>query len=153
MKLSKNFTLEEFLVSRTAERNGIDMTPPDDVVKNLTRLCEEYLQPLRDYVYRAIYISSGYRPPELNKLIGGSKTSAHQYGCAVDFKVVRQTPFVTCATIKEMKLPDYDQLIHEFGRWVHWGISAEPRCMDLTACRRDGKVAYVNGIVTMESLA
>jgi len=151
MKLSKNFTLEEFLVSQTAERHGIDMTPPPDVVEQLERLCVEILQPLRDYVYRSIHISSGYRPPELNKKIGGSKTSAHMDGRAADLKVVRQTPFQTCTTIQQMKLP-YDQLIHEFGRWVHVGIADSPRCQDLTACRIEGKVKYVIGIQTMEAL-
>lgn len=149
MRLSKNFTLEEFLVSRTAERNGIDMTPPPDVVENIQRLVDDCLQPLRDYVQKTIYLSSGYRPPELNTLIGGSKTSAHRYGCAADFRVAGQEPYNTARIIKDLGLP-YDQLIHEFGRWVHLGIAAEPRCMDLTACRRDGKVAYVPGILTIE---
>lgn len=152
MKLSPNFTLEEFLVSQTAERNGIDMTPPDDVVDNLERLCVKCLQPLRDEVGRSIFISSGFRPPELNKLIGGSETSAHQYGRAADFKVAGETPYDTCQTIIRLDLP-FDQVIHEFGRWVHLGMAADPRMQQLTAARIDGRTQYRTGILTMESLA
>ena len=51
MKLSKNFTLEEFIRSNTADRMGIDNVPKDEkVINNLRNLCLEILQPLRDYV-------------------------------------------------------------------------------------------------------
>ena len=96
MRLSKNFTLEEFLLSGVAERFGIDMTPPMEVMENIQQLIDTCLQPLRDDVLSPILITSGYRPLELNKKIGGSKTSAHVRGHAVDFTVVRQRPIDTC---------------------------------------------------------
>jgi hypothetical protein len=149
MKLSANFTLEEFLISQTAERHGIDMTPPPEVVGNLRRLCEGCLQPLRAATNRPIFISSGFRSPELNSLIGGSQTSAHMRGDAADFRVSGMTPFDTCKLIVEMGLP-YDQVIHEFGRWVHLGVSDILRSEQLTAYHKDGKTRYVHGIKTME---
>lgn len=151
-KLSKNFTLEEFLVSQTAERNDIDMTPPPEVVENLQRLVTTCMQPLRDRVRRSIFISSGYRPEMLNVLIGGSKTSQHRFGRACDFKVVRQTPYDTVKLVQEMELP-FDQVIHEFGRWVHLGIAEEPRSQVLTAGRMDGKTVYLPGLESMEVFA
>ena len=151
MRLSKNFQLEEFLVSGTAERDGIDMTPGDVVTENLQRLVTDGLQPLRDELGRGIYISSGFRPLELNKLIGGSKTSEHIYGNAADFKVMGQSPFETCELIVAMGLP-FDQIIHEFGKWVHWGMRDTLRSQQLTAHRHEGKTRYVPGIIRMEDL-
>ncbi len=151
MRLSKNFSLNEFLVSQTAERFGIDMTPSDEIIENIQNLVTSCLQPLRD-VSGPIYISSGFRPLELNTRIGGSKTSAHVQGNAVDFRVTRISPFDVCELIVYMELP-FDQVIHEFGQWTHMGIAAILRKQQLTAYRKDGKVRYVRGIVRMEDLA
>lgn len=151
MRLSKNFTLDEFLVSQTAERHGVDMTPPDWVIENLQRLVDGCLQPLRTDILSPIFISSGFRPLELNTLIGGSKTSQHCNGNAVDFTVVRQTPFDTCELIVAMALP-FDQVIHEFGRWTHLGVADILRGEQLTAYRKDGKTRYIKGILKMEDL-
>lgn len=150
MKLSNNFTLEEFLVSQTAARHSIDMTPPDFVIDNLQRLVDDCLQPLRHQT-GPIFISSGFRPPDLNKKIGGSRTSAHMYGNACDFKVMGQTPFETCTTIINLGLP-FDQLIQEFGRWVHIGSGDTLRQEKLTAYKKDGKTKYSHGILRMEDL-
>ena len=151
MRLSKNFTLDEFLVSQTAERHGIDMTPPDEIVENIQRLVHGCLQPLRDDILSPIFISSGYRPLELNGLINGSATSEHVNGNAVDFTVVRQKPFDTCELIVAMNLP-YDQVINEFGRWVHLGVRDILRAQQLTAYHKDGKTRYATGIQRIEDL-
>ncbi len=149
MRLSKNFTLEEFTRSQTAERFGIDMTPPKFIVDNLRRLVKACLQPLRDEA-GPMYISSGFRPLELNSRIGGSKTSAHVMGNAADFTVTKMSPFDTADLIVAMELP-FDQVIHEFGRWVHLGVADILRGEQLTAYRTD-KVRYTKGIVRMEDL-
>jgi zinc D-Ala-D-Ala carboxypeptidase len=144
LRLSKNFTLDEFLVSQTAARRGIDMTPPPDVIENLQTLVTTCMQPLRDET-GPIFISSGFRPLTLNVAIGGSKTSAHMDGRATDFKVLNQTPYETCKLIIAMDLP-FDQVINEFNKWVHLGIADILRRERLTAYRKDRKVAYVLGI-------
>lgn len=148
MRLSKNFTLEEFLVSQTATRHGIDMTPSDEVIESLQRLVTGCLQPLRDEVGAGIFISSGFRPLELNIKIGGSDTSAHMRGDAADLKVSGQTPFDTCELIVAMGLP-FDQVIHEFGRWVHLGVADILRAEQLTAYKKGGSTRYSHGILTM----
>ncbi len=150
MKLSKNFSLDEFLVSGTAERLDIDMTPDGNIIENLQRLVTGCLQPLRDET-GPIFISSGYRPLELNTRIGGSKTSAHVTGNAADFKVLNQTPFETSQLVVDLELP-VDQIIHEFGRWVHLGVADVLRGQQLTAYRKSGKTRYVTGIIPMEDL-
>lgn len=152
MKLSENFSLGEFLVSQTAERHGIDMTPPEHVIENLTELCVEVLQPIRDGLNSPIVISSGYRPRRLNTLIKGSKTSQHCFGRAADFSVIGMTPFAVCQEISLFSL-SYDQLICEFNRWVHIGIAKEPRGQHLTATRQDGEVVYLPGLLREEELA
>lgn len=152
MRLSNNFSLDEFLLSQTAERQGIDMTPSDEVIGNLKTLCETVLQPLRDLVGSPLIISSGFRPIELNTRIGGSKTSAHVTGRAADFRVIGMTPFAVCETLRDEGI-FYDQNIHEFGRWTHVGIAKNNRDEDLTAYRgSDGRVKYVIGIQRIEDL-
>lgn len=151
MRLSRNFTLEEFLLSQTAERHGIDMTPDEPTIERIQLLVTSCMQPLRDEVNASIFISSGFRPLELNTRIGGSKTSAHMRGDACDFTVVRMTPFEVCELVVAMGLP-IDQIIHEFGKWVHLGVADILRGEQLTAYKKDGKTRYSKGILTMESL-
>lgn len=146
MRISENFTLAEFCISQTAARNGIDMTPPPAVIHNLKWLVLEFMQPIRDAVCAPIAISSGYRPPELNKMIGGSKTSAHMDGRACDFRVFNMSPYETVALILDLELPAFDQVIHEFGRWVHFGIAEDPRGQVLTAKRESGRTVYIAGL-------
>ena len=83
IQLSENFTLFEFLDSSSAIRLKLhqyqeQITEKD--VLNLKRLCENILQPLRDYSKEPIIISSGYRSPQLNRAIGGAKQSDHMTG-------------------------------------------------------------------------
>ena len=142
--------MEEFTVSQTAERFGIDMRPSEIIVDNIRNLVKACLQPLRDEA-GPIYVSSGFRPLELNTRIGGSKTSAHVKGNAVDFSVTNMTPYDVCELIIAMELP-FDQVIHEFGRWTHMGVADVLRGQKLTAYRKDGKVRYTHGIIRMEDL-
>jgi len=146
MKLSENFFLYEFLRSEAATRHDIDMTPPQFVIDNLKSLVVTVLQPLRTQLDRPLVVTSGYRPPKLNKLIGGSKTSAHRTGQAADFHINAMTPYDTCQAILEMDLV-FDQLIHEFAQWVHVGISPIARQQEMTAIRQEGKTVYLPGII------
>ena len=86
MRLSENFELYEFTRSQDASRLGIDNTPSSDVVRELGALVSNVLQPLRDYLGRPIFISSGYRSPKLNSHIGGASDSQHMAGQAADFE-------------------------------------------------------------------
>lgn len=84
MKLSKYFTLEEFTRSDTARQLGIDNTPTPEHVQNLSDMCNDLLDPLREAWGSALIVSSGYRGYRLNKAVKGSTTSAHCYGLAAD---------------------------------------------------------------------
>lgn len=84
MKLTENFTLDELIASATARVKGIDNTPDPKQIETLKRLCEEILQPIRSKLGKPIRVTSGYRSPELNKAVRGSKTSQHLSGEAAD---------------------------------------------------------------------
>lgn len=84
MKITANFTLEEFLNSSTAKRLGISNIPSREHLENLVLLCKEILQPIRDSYGAPIFITSGYRCETLNRLVGGEKTSQHLVGEAAD---------------------------------------------------------------------
>jgi hypothetical protein len=135
MLLSPHFTLEEFLVSETAARKGINNTPTDAVVANLKRLAER-LELVRAIFNAPVVITSGYRSPELNEAVGGVKDSAHRYGRAADFIVPGMgSPLHIAQRITKYSAIDFDQLINEYDSWVHFGIEpegSEPRRQTLT---------------------
>lgn len=86
LQISKNFRLSEFVRSSTAENNNIHQqyTVELNVLANLIYLTDFILQPLRDCV-GPINVTSGYRCTEVNTIVGGTKSSQHLYGQAVDF--------------------------------------------------------------------
>jgi len=95
---------------------------------------------------RPIKVTSGYRSPQVNKAVGGAKTSAHLDGYAVDFKCPGYgTPAQIVKALRDSGVK-FDQLIDEFDSWVH--ISFEPRMRQevLYATKRGGRVAYVPGL-------
>ena len=86
--LSPHFNLEEFLVSATARKYGIDNTPPAEAVENLRALCIHTLEPLREALGLPIVITSGFRCKALNERITHhANKSQHMEGCAADFYV------------------------------------------------------------------
>ena len=145
MRLSKHFTLDEFIKSATATRFGIDNTPDEKVLNCIQALVDNVLEPLRVHYGRPIIITSGYRCPKLNKAVGGSSTSQHAIGQAVDIRSVsdsREDNKELFDMILEMKLP-FDQLINEFGYdWVHVSFGPRNRRQVLKAEKSGGKTVY-----------
>ena len=152
MNLSANFTLKELTKSDTAMRLGLDNTPDDEALENLKTLCEKVLQPVRDNFGR-VTVNSGYRSPESNAAVGGSKTSDHCKGMAADIEVDGVSNPDLAQWI--MDNLDYTQLILEFytqgqpnSGWVH--VSYDPNNLkkqELTAVKVAGKTQYLNGLV------
>jgi hypothetical protein len=109
-----------------AKRKGIDNTPTNEEIENMKILAEKIFQPIRDHFGVPIHISSGYRSKKLNKAIGGSSTSQHCKGEAIDIDMDGSDSGITNVQIfryiKENLF--FDQLIWEFGNnsnpsWVH----------------------------------
>lgn len=115
VRLSPNFTLDEFVTTST----GLENIPGPLEIENLRLLVENILQPLRTYLNQPINISSGYRSPLVNTAIGGSKTSQHSKGQAADFSVPGMTNQQIIDAIRYLKLP-YDQVIDEQLKGKHW---------------------------------
>lgn len=142
----KNFALKEFLISGTAKRMGVDMTPSAAVEKNIIALVDNILDPLREELGCPIIITSGYRPIAVNRALGSKDTSQHVYGEAADIVVPGLHPLKVCDTIIRMKLP-FDQLIQEFGEWTHVSYGPLNRRQAMTASTdARGKTVYTHGI-------
>ena len=140
-------TIESLCYSDTAIARCIDNSPPLSLLPNLHRLASG-LDSIQVVLGSAINISSGYRCPELNRLVGGTPGSQHQQGQATDFVCTAFGEPIEVATAIVKSRVDYDQLILEFGRWVHVSFSASPRRRTLTIySSADG---YLDGIVTSE---
>lgn len=121
----KYFTLNELTRSDTATKNKIDNTPTDDAVKNLTALVDNVLDPLREMYGKPIYISSGYRCPELNKAVGGVSGSQHKTGQAADINQRSREENARIFKLIEENF-DFDQLLWENGgRWIHVSYRAD----------------------------
>ncbi len=125
--LSPHFTLDELTVSQEAARRGLDNTPPAAALEALKRTAMG-LESVRMRLGGApILVSSGYRSPAVNAAVGGSKSSQHMQGEAADFTAPRfGTPRAIVDALVDSDVP-YDQLILEFGRWVHVSFSQHPR--------------------------
>ena len=92
----KNFKLSEFFASFTADKNGIKNEPSADkratIERNINSLVDNVLDPIRDKFRTPVIITSGYRCPQVNRLVGGVNNSQHMSGCAADFHVMGFTP-------------------------------------------------------------
>lgn len=127
IQLTPHFMLSEFTRSSTATARHIDNTPNEEHIANLRYLCEQILEPLRQHFNTPVLISSGYRCPELNKAVGGSKTSNHMYGYAADLQI----PDITTGRERFTWIKDncqFDELIWEHSTptskdyWIHVAI-------------------------------
>jgi len=153
MQLSANFTLSEMVKSETALRYDMNNTPGDLEIENLKVLCEKVLQPVREHYGKGVKVNSGFRHPEVNAKVGGSKTSDHCKGQAADIEI----PGVANADLAEWikNNLDFTQLILEFytpgvpdSGWVHVSYdSANLKKQVMTAMKENGKTVYKPGLI------
>lgn len=124
----KYFTIEELCYSTVAKKNKIDNTPNEEIIENLTEFTNEVLDKLRENWGSAIKVKSGYRCPLLNKAVGGSSTSSHLFGFAVDLVPVNGLIDDFFEFVKNYLLSNnipFDQIIDEHSgkkHWVHIGL-------------------------------
>jgi zinc D-Ala-D-Ala carboxypeptidase len=152
MKLSEHLDLSEVIRSESAKRNGISNMPTEAHIANFKLLAEKVFQPIREHFRCPIHISSGYRSKELNASIGGSLTSQHCSGEAIDIDMDGTPNGVTNRMVFDYIKDnlEFDQLIYEFGDsnnpdWVHvsYESSGKQRKQVLKAVRAGGKTQYV----------
>lgn len=113
----KHFNLSEFFQSSAAAKNGIKNEPSSDekatIVRNINLLVDNVLDPIRDMVHTPILITSGYRCPQVNRLVGGVDNSQHMSGCAADFHVMGFTPSMMHEVFLYIfNTLEFDQLIY-----------------------------------------
>jgi len=123
-QITEYFTLNELTRSAVALRHGIVNRPGPQEIANLISLAANILEPVRQNFGRAFRPSSGYRAPEVNKLVGSKPTSQHVTGQAADFEIPAIANRMLANWIKDNLI--FDQLILEFYRpdnpgsgWVH----------------------------------
>jgi uncharacterized protein YcbK (DUF882 family) len=153
MQLTNNFSLAEMVKSETALRHDMDNTPGGAEIASLRLLCEKILQPVREHYGKGVKVNSGFRHPDVNAKVGGSKTSDHCKGQAADIEI----PGVANADLALHIVDTYEftQVILEFytpgvpdSGWVH--VSYDPanlKKQNLTATKKDGKTVYLPGLV------
>ena len=153
MKLTENFSLAEMTKSETALRHGLDNTPGEEELENLRKLAENVLQPVRDAYGRGVKVNSGFRHPDVNAAVGGSKTSDHCRGQAADIEI----PGVANADLAQWisENLEFRQLILEFytpgipdSGWVHVSyVEGDNKKQVLTAMKENGKTVYKPGLI------
>lgn len=133
--LSSHFTLAEFIASDTAQRHGIDNTPPPQVVEELKRTAI-LMEQVRTLLNTPITITSGYRCSALNKMIGSKPQSLHVQGLACDFKAsVYGDPLKVCQAIESSNIK-FGKLILEFytpdgGGWTHIQVGTDRKTLTI----------------------
>ncbi len=142
--MTEHFTLKEFCRSQAAEDAKIPNLPLGNELAAL-HFTAAGMERVRACLGFPIKINSGYRSPQVNKLVGGSVNSQHCKGEAVDFVCPAfGTPLKICQALRgSMKILGIDQLIQE-GTWVHISFTQTPRYQILTK-RSDG--SYAQGLV------
>ncbi len=148
-RVSEHISFKEGTRSVTALRLGIDNTPDQYQFTNMQVIAENIFEPLRKWVRGPIKINSFLRVSDLNKAIGGSKSSQHCQGRAIDIddSYGHKNNAEMFQYIK--KHLDFDQMIWEFGDdnnpdWVHVSYVSPDRNRGrcLRAERIDGKTQY-----------
>lgn len=147
MKLSEHFTLAEATKSSTANRLGVSNQPNETELEKMIYTAEQMEKVRKVLGDLPIRVSSWYRSPEVNRAVGGTPTSQHSKGEAVDFTcaLFGSAKEVALELSKHKEVLQYDQLIYE-QTWVHISFVSDrsPRKLDLTWT---GKRPYLDGIV------
>ena len=146
--LSKNFSLDELTFSQTASRKKINNTPDAATLSNLKRLAEALEEVRSSLGNTPILISSGYRSPALNKAVGGSSKSTHMIGLAADFTAPHYGTVLATAKAVAKSGIVFDQVIFEYGRWVHLGLAESSKQARAELLSIGDSQIYVSGLRT-----
>jgi hypothetical protein len=151
MKISEHLDLAEVTRSDSAKRKGISNQPTAEHLENFKKLAENIFEPIRKHFGVPIHISSGYRSKALNDAIGGSLSSQHCTGEAIDIDMDGSANGVTNKMVFEYIKGNlnFDQMIWEFGTkdapdWVHVSFEStgKQRKQILRAIKVKGKTTY-----------
>lgn len=132
MNLTAHFSLDELTASEVAARRGLDNTPPADVLPVLIRTAQG-LERIRSLVGKPLRVNSGYRSKAVNDAVGSKDTSQHLKGEAADIVCPGMDVRELAKVIADNRFAlSVDQVILEFGAWVHVSFTERPRHAVLT---------------------
>lgn len=138
--LSDHFSLAELT---TTSHRALDNSPTREALHNLRTRLAPGMEQVREILGAAagrevaVLVNSGFRSKAVNKAVGGSKTSAHMFGVACDFRAPRLgSPLAVCRALAASDLA-FDQLIEE-GTWVHISFDVRLRRQVLTKAAGGG---------------
>ena len=123
-----HFTLAELCHSNTAGRLGMDNHPSPRAAQALLTLTEQVLDPLREWYGRPIYVNSGYRSPDLNRLVGGAERSYHLRGMAADIDARHREENRRLFHYIRSHLPFTELIWERGGQWIH--VAYDPECLE-----------------------
>ena len=147
MRITNHVTYAE----ATQTNSKLPNIPSGEQMERIKLLCEKVFEPLREWVNAPIKINSIFRSPQVNRAIGGSKTSQHMAmdGCAMDiddtFGYKSNAEMFNWIKVNLT----FDQLIWEFGddnnpAWIHVSYRQHGnRKQVLRAKKVNGKTVYV----------
>jgi hypothetical protein len=145
--ISDHFTWEEATVTHQRDpATGLALPnrPSPEASAQLVHTFQE-MERVRGLFHKPIIIHSAYRSPAVNAAVGGSGTSQHLWGEAVDFIIPGLTPREVFKHIRRSGVL-YDQLIEEAGSWIHISFVHDgrtPRRQGLTMRIEEGRAKYV----------
>lgn len=124
-QVSKYISYKEATYSTTADRLGFSNDPDEDTLSRMVHVATEVFDKVRAWADEPILVTSFFRGKQLNKAIGGSVTSQHYTGNAIDFQKTANGKKTNAELFEYIaKNLDFDQLIWEHGddnepKWVH----------------------------------
>tara|TARA_R110000851_G_scaffold80686_1_gene177410 strand:- start:121 stop:588 length:468 start_codon:yes stop_codon:yes gene_type:complete len=150
-RISKHISYKESIYSDTAKRRGIINKPKKEHIENMELIAEKVFEPLREFVGHPIKINSMFRSKDLNTAIGGSKTSSHMDGSAIDLTSIGGKSNLEMFHYIKDNL-EFDQLIWEFGveepKWIHVSyINRKHKKKQVLVCRKKGRFVTWDGCV------
>jgi hypothetical protein len=144
--ISEHISLKEATSSPTATRLGIDNIPSSAVISKMEKVANRCFEPIRKWYGKPIKINSFYRSQDLNKAVGGSSSSQHCLGEAIDIDAEQDNKKLFDWILKNL---EFDQVIWEFGNdiepdWIHISYTElrPNRNEVLRAVKKNGKTVY-----------
>ena len=150
--VGRYFSFYEATRSDASERLGVDNHPSTLQLANI-RHAAHRLDMVREYVGAPIIVSSWFRSPAVNRAVGGADSSAHMSGFAIDCRTNNMTALELCKAAVDClrwRGVGYDQIIHEFGNWMHISFDPRGRGETLTIFEQQ---RYARGLLTRQEYA
>ena len=145
--ISKHISYKEATYSNYAKKHKIENKPNEEQLENMKLIAEKVFEPLREWVGGPIRVNSFFRSKQLNEGIGGSKTSSHLKGQAIDITSMGLKSNLEMFNYIKDNL-EFDQLIWEYGKrnpkWLHVSFNSVKNRKQVLIIKEVGNYKYFN---------